>query len=408
MLAQAQPPFSQKLPAMTPIQKALAVTVVALVAGVAIDQTKRWQKAPRPAAASLQPGVSPGRATAGKTEALTELLARTKVANPPVDRGKELERLKQKWLEVGGGNDKLPEQNALAKESAEGLMCSPEMLELLKFLKSNKMGYAESMTDFEVKALFGTSRAAEARQRLTELPETAEIAGERSYKEGGETYRDEWSHAAGKTCPEDQFESFRTALNCKSCATEALYGRNETLMASDPQAAFTSSLEALKSRTPSISGRYGVMRLFEGELPAGIDFAKLEQQLPTDWPNEEADRPGGEEDAMTEIRGKLFWHWAEIDPAAAANHVMAHPDRLAPGLMEDIVGGYSYKHHNDITAWVSSFPAGPYFDAAARSAAVYARGEPGIGELIQKIQDPKMREKAVKRARVPLANPDTR
>ena len=87
--------------------------------------------------------------------------------------------------------------------------------------------------------------AAEARQLLTELPETAEVVGERSTKGGGETYRDDWSSAAGKTCPEEEFQSFSAALNCQSCALEALYGRNLPLVSTDPEAAFRSSLEAL-------------------------------------------------------------------------------------------------------------------------------------------------------------------
>jgi RNA polymerase sigma factor (sigma-70 family) len=399
-----------KLLTMTTIQKALAAAaVVALVSGAAFYRYQGLPNTLESGAASFEPDVSSDRATSRRTEALTEQLARMKNAKTSVDRKKELERLKLRWIETGGGNDKLPEQDALAKESAELLMCSTEMIELLKFLTSNEFGYAESAIDSEVKALFGTSRAAEARQLLTELPETAEVVGERRYKELGKPYRDHWSKAAGRTCPEDQFESFRTALNCKSCAVEALYGRNQMLMGSDPEAAFKSSLDALKSGTPSISGRHGVMELFEGELPVGIDFAKLEQQLPTDWPNEEADRASGEEDAMTAIRGKLFWSWAKIAPVAAANHVLANPDRLAPGLMEDIVGGYSsYRHDNDIIVWVSTFAEGPYFDSAASSAAIYARGQPGIEELIAKIKDPKLREAAEKQVKVPQTDPNTR
>jgi hypothetical protein len=376
-----------------------------LLAGAGIYHFTRASNPP-PAISTPPPPLVAQKPRAPKGNSLVESMAGTR--KTPIDRQEALLTLKAKWMQVGNGNDNITAANALALESAELLMCSREMLDLLELLDLHKMEYGIIKTTYAVAELFETARAAEARQLLTTLPETAQLVGERSYQGGGKTYRDKWSHAAGKTCPADQFESFRAALNCKSCATEALYGRNETLMASDPEAAFTSSLEALKSRTPSISGRYGVTRLFEGELPAGIDFAKLEAQLPTDWPKVEAGRPGVEEDAMTAIRSKLFWNWAKIDPAAAANHVMAHPDRLAPGLMEDIVGGYSYKHHNDITAWVSTFPAGPYFDAAARSAAVYARGEPGIGELIQKIQDPKMREEALERARVPLVNPETR
>lgn len=393
--------------AMTTLQKTLIAITVSALAGAAVYQIQRSPHGPDEVL-SPPSRSSPSERRQREAKSIAEQLSKARAEKPPVDRKKELERLKLKWMEVGGGNDKIREQDNLAKESAALLMCSREMLDLLKFLTSHELGYAERKTRSEVEALFGTSRAAEARQLLVELPETAKISGERSYKEGSETYRDNWSKAAGKTCPEDEFESFSAALNCKSCALEALYGRNERLMASDPQAAFTSSLEAFKSGTPSISGRYGITRLFEGELSPRVDFKKLEEQLPPDGPKDESHGPHGIEDAFAEIRRRLFWCWAKVDPAAAANHVLANPDRLAPRLMEEIVGGYSDKDCNAIVAWVAAFPEGPYFDAAATSAACYARDTPGIEELIRKIQDPKMREKAMERAQLPLANPNTR
>jgi len=394
---------------MTTTKKMIASAfLIAALAGTAIyHQLMDKQSVARPKISSEQT-IPRDRNVTGGGESLIEQIARAKAAKPPVDLRKELERLKLKWLVVGGGNDKIREQDALASESAEVLMCSREMLDLLKFLSSHEMRYAVVKTDYAVEALFGTAKAAEARQLLVELPETAKVREERSYKSVGEPYRDRWSLAAGKTCPEDQFDSFIVALNCRLCAQEALYGRNLTLMRTDPEAAFTSSLEAFASGVPSISGRYGITMLFESELPPDVDFAKFEEQLPADGTLGKSDRPFVEIEAYTEIRQKLFWYWAKIDPAGAANHVLANPDRLAPRLMEEVVGGYSYRDLDGLIGWVSGFPEGPYFDLAARSAAVYARGRPGIDELIQRIQDPKLRQQARERAKVPLANPNTR
>lgn len=74
----------------------------------------------------------------------------------------------------------------------------------------------------------------------------------------------------------------------------------------------------------------------------------------------------------------------------------------------EIVGSQYYKDPNGLIDWVSEFPEGPYFDHAAASAAIYARGQPGIFELIGKIQDPKLRAEAEKNAKVPLTNSNTR
>lgn len=396
-----------KIIAMTTLQKALVAAVVTALAGTAIYQLQRHAKSTDDV--QSQSSQPPSGRKQRVSRSVVEQLAEVRSDKPLIDRKKELERLKARWLEVGGGNDTLPEQRALAKEAAQLLLCSHEMLDLLKFLKLHDMGWSEMVTEIEVREVFETSRAAEARQLLTELPETAEITGPRSYKQGGESYRDNWSMAAGKTCPDDEFETFRAALNCKSCAIEALYGHNQRLMASDPQAAFSSSLEAFKSGVPSISGEAGVGLLFDVENCPKFDFQKFEEQLPPDGPRKESLLPHESENGFTLIRRGLFWKWAKIDPAAAANHVMANPDRLDPRLMEEVVGGYSQaKESSHIIAWVATFPEGPYFDAAAKSAACYARGAPGIDELVGKIQDPKIREEAMERAKVPLCNPNTR
>ena len=97
-----------------------------------------------------------------------------------------------------------------------------------------------------------------------------------------------------------------------------------------------------------------------------------------------------------------------MDPAAAGNHVLAHPERLGPELMGEIAGAYSYKDAAGLIAWIDQFPEGPYFDEAAASAAVYVRGRPGIQELIAKIKDPELRRRAEEQSKIPLAEPGTR
>jgi hypothetical protein len=81
-----------------------------------------------------------------------------------------------------------------------------------------------------------------------------------------------------------EFEAFRAALNCASCAKEALYGRNLRLMRVDFEAAFTSSLRAYQSGVPCISGSEGLRESFMIETRPDVDFEKIERLLPADEP----------------------------------------------------------------------------------------------------------------------------
>lgn len=395
--------------AMTMMQKIWIVIVITLIGGVAVYQVFLRPNLPGlEVERAEQPAFSERPENGGRS--LVEQISKARDGKPPVDRKKELARLKERWLEVGLRNEKVLEQNVLAQESANLLMCSREMLELVAFLEFHEMHYAVAVTYSAVEALFNTARAAEARKLLVDLPETAKFSGERSYASGGFLHRNRWSFAAGKTCPDGEFEAFRAALNSESSAQEALYGRNVTLMATDPQAAFDSSLQTFMSGIPSASGRNGVIKLFDVESAATLDFARCEERIP---PNGLSEKKGVyivEEDAFTAIRRNLFRAWTKVAPAAAANHVLAHPDRLPPELMKEIVGafGQSFANRVEVIEWVSGFPEGPYFDAAASAAAIYARGAPELNELIQKIQNPEMRQQAMKQAEVPLSNPKTR
>ena len=53
------------------------------------------------------------------------------------------------------------------------------------------------------------------------------------------------------------------------------------------------------------------------------------------------------------------------DPEAAADYVMAHPDRCEPDLIGRIRTEPGNATLEEELAWVNRFPAGPYFDSAA-------------------------------------------
>ena len=398
---------------MTTFRKSLAAAVVvALLSGAMIYQFRKSPTSPELGTASPQPRVSPHRTASRKTAALTEKLARAK-ADSPVDRAKQLKRLKLKWLEVGGGNQRIPEQEALAKESADLLMCSRETLELLRFLYEQKIEFAAMNLEWAVEALFRSPRAAEARKLLTELPEAAKIARDRGYTNGG---RDYWSFVAGLTCPPEEFEAFRKALNCESCAQEALYGHNVELAKTNPMAALESSLKAFNSDVPSISGQSAIIELLEAEISAGFDWGAAEDLLEKGARMHVAEEGSYEDPPITKIRETLFCKWGRIDPVAAANHLMDHPDRLPPELMHAVVGSYGAKYllederagKQAVIAFVSQLPEGPYFDQAAFTATICVRGQDGVYDLIERIQDPELKQKAIERAPIPFNGIETR
>jgi hypothetical protein len=77
---------------------------------------------------------------------------------------------------------------------------------------------------------------------------------------------------------------------------------------------------------------------------------------------------------------------------------MAHPDRMPPRLLEEIVGAGQFGDDSPTLRWFSELPPGPYYDAAAKGVAIYFRdNQPEKArEIVLKMTDPKLREEALK------------
>jgi RNA polymerase sigma factor (sigma-70 family) len=372
-------------------KEALLAVVAVLIAGTLAFQ-KAFLSPPDAAGLPLPPTMSTERRER-EGGSLVERIATTR---DPVDRKMELERLKRDWLETNSSDDpdNVANRSRLAEESARLLLCSEEMVQLLDFLEHHKR-LDVMLISAEVEKLFNSSRAAEARELLVALPESVTITRDRAHKGGRQAYRDFWSKAAGKTCPDGEFEAFCAALNCGSCAKEALYGRNLGLMKVDFEAAFSSSLEAYQSGVPSISGSDVLRDFFMVEERLDVDFGKIERLLPAD-------------ERLGDVRHPLFRKWAEIDPIAAANYLIDARDRLDPIFAGAIVHGSSFRNGSEIIALASRFPEGPYLDHAAVHASMnYTQGGNEIMELIQKIQDPELRAEALKHAEDRQSNQDS-
>ena len=294
-------------------------------------------------------------------------------------RARELERLKLRWLEFSSENDQMEERRALAEETVGSLLCSEELILLIRFLDEREIyNTLEVVAD----AAFKSERAAEARQLLLEL----------SDKWAG--YRQAWSFAAGRDTPPEDFDAFHAALALKEpgSAQEALLGRNQRLSSSDPEAAIRSTLEVLEGSLESSSRGLSLHNLMR-KLPANVDFARMESLLPEVDPNLRLD-------PVNQGRVILFERWGNKDPAAAVNYLISSPDRLSPSLIEPIIAFVMPKDRAAGIEWIQELPAGPYRDlalgASLRSLFGYAEEARKIPPLIS---DPAIKEDALRTLR---------
>jgi hypothetical protein len=377
---------SSSLLAMTTLQKAILATAALLLLGVGIHHLS----------SSPSPAASPHAAAAplpGKSMARTEVSSGTGKQRLPSDpqteeRRRALADLKQRWLAVGNDNARTRDQDALAKESVELLSCSAETYELSNFLIEHEIRYGEVVMGQQLEALFHSPRGREARELLA-----AGIAPLDPGKQHAKL--EEWCHDAGKGCPAEEFEAFHASLKNRGCAQEALLGRNLAVFNSDPETAVRTALQVLDSEVHSLSKSDHLKRLFMGKMPENLDYPALEQLLPPD---------SGKPDVLHWTptdwsRHQMIIAWGKVDPEAAARHVMEHPDRMPPRLMENIVGAGQFGDASPTLRWVSELPPGPYYDAAAKGVAIYFRDyQPEEArEIVLKMTDLKLREEALKK-----------
>ena len=201
---------------------------------------------------------------------------------------------------------------------------------------------------------------------------------------------EQWCYLAGKGCQVEagDFEGFQAAIRNAACAQEALLGWSLSLAESDPEAAVAMVLEAMEKDQASLHNSDPFRSLFyrDVKLPADTDFAKLEAMLPP---------PDGE----TNGRSEWAHAWGERDPEAAADYVMAHPDRCDPGLLQSIRSEPGSPPLEEELAWANRFPAGPYFDAAAYGVAdrlLWSNPEEAK-KLAERIESPVMRKNFAER-----------
>lgn len=379
-------PASSPLLALTTLQKSILATAALLLLGAGVRQLSSSTSPPQSDSAAATP-------LPGKSLPRNEASSGTNKSRGPSDssaeeRRRSLADLKRRWLAIGNDNARTGDQDALAKESIELLSCSAETYELSNFLIEHEIRYGDAMLEARIKELFKSPRSREARQFLTALVET-------SPPDQQDPKLEEWSHAAGQGCPDDEIDDFHASLKSHGCAQSAMLGRSVTLMQTDPGQAVQIVLGILGSDVHSLYKGDQLKQLFMADLPDKTDFKALEALLP------EGTREGLHPAQWSPVdwgRHQLSIAWAKADPEAAVRHVMTHPDRMPPRLLESIVGAGQFGDDSPTLRWFSELPPGPYYDAAARGVAIYFRdSQPDKArEIVQKMTDPKLRGEALK------------
>ena len=319
--------------AITVMKKAIAATAIAALAGTAIYQFTRQPEAAKHESRVAEQ-ASPSREHPSRADnSLVEQLAQARKEKPPVDRKAELERLKAMWMASDVNKGIITnEHEKMASETALALLCSGEALELVGFLNANQCGIAADVVRDGISAYLASKHDPEALRLLIEASgenreEMLAQRGDPLAWKSAASERHEllaaWSKAAGRGCSPETLEELRGGLKDKAFAQEALIGYNTRLMRSDPEAAVRAMVQAFESKIQSPSGLESIKLLFWEDLPADIDFAKLESLVPAgpapgEW------RFG--DDPFKAGRQELFRKWAKSDPAAAADYVVANPE----------------------------------------------------------------------------------
>lgn len=330
--------------------------------------------------------------TAAEADRKARTSSRSAVPGAGLDsRALQLIDLKKRWIRIGehppglNSKDDSMYRAELSKESARLLLCSVEAIELIQFLR--KEGILNTV-ETQIKALFESDLAGEARQTLVSLPDETSV--------DGTNYRQLWSGPAGKGCPPEQFREFCSTLGDPVSVQEAVFGHNVAMVQTDPIGALTSTLRQIETGVASQTKSSSVRSLIQA-LPPGTDFEQVEKLLST-FGSDDQDSP------FLGFRSGLVRVWAESDPAAAANYLMEHPDRFPTSnitipamaaLARDLTTGIE---------WIQSLPDGPYFDAAADVAVTRLRqrgNSKEAHELASQIGDPATRRETMESALMP-------
>ena len=355
------------------IQKLLAVAGLASVFGLAAWLTRAFNgSSVDESSRGKRTSITPVKVNAGSTPASLTPLPAAGISKT------ELNELKQMLLNYNSKSNGWisPEFQAFVDDSVNRLHFTGELLELAQLIESNNLKFAEVAFDKSVKALLSSAGSSEARRKLI-----ATVADRR-----WATLASRWCLYAGQGCSASEFASYAGELTDKSLRGHLEFGRNLSLVESNPVSAVSSMVSYLIDsalREHALSILPDVIN----KLPMDSNFAELERLLPTKGRNSC--------DLGLSVE-HLLVRWGEADPAAAANYVAQNPERISPSMMSSVLQCFSEAHPVEALDWVLDFPRGPYFDAAAATVVAQLGDQyPDTAkELLEQIVDPEVRKRA--------------
>lgn len=282
-------------------------------------------------------------------------------------RAAGLEEMKKRWVELEDppSQERLKE---LAVESARLLFCEEEMLDLLEFLEV-QVPHAVFPILIEIKKLFGSDVAGEARESL------ARLSLERKFAD----HRSEWCIEAGKHCPGEAFGPLHERLMERepTMAHLLMLGRNISMMKSDPLKAVESTLEVLE-----------VSDLKADFLNNQLQYATLPKQQMKGL-EELIHRYESEARSFELARNLILRRWGKSDLTSATEHVLSNQGRFSPNVMNHVA------EHNLDADWVRRLPEGGCRDRAASTTSsnlALHRRYAKAWELLDLIENQEIRE----------------
>jgi len=275
-------------------------------------------------------------------------------------RDQALAELKKKWtayldLKEGGAdkNELHLMRVELAKESADRLLASRQMLDLLSFL--NGAGNIPTYLRGAIERLF---QAGETDRFIEPLVE----AVSESYDSADSQARgnmNTWSLLLGQYGSDKAAARFRKNIDNPWPLGDFLHGWYVSRANSDPVDSYTSMVEFLKNGGKGARSEQALENVIEAfPEKEQFDFETLESLLPIGV-------TGSDEATYRHARRALLVRWAKDDPASAVNFIIDHSERMIPRHVTYVVEQAIKDLNYDGIEWVKDFPKGMICDRAA-------------------------------------------
>ena len=313
-------------------------------------------------------------------------------------RVKELERLKQRWLDLGPGKDREAERDSLAKECVQALLCSWEMIELLQFFQEHEI---DPTKIWEALRSLGEGSLGPMLRNSLAIAAAVDVGDDKI--RGVKTLR-YMCHFFAAFCPDADFPEFLAALRTASerCAQEAVFSHNEQLIKTKPVEALRSTLDEIARGVNPTFAAYALDGVFlnltakEWELP---EFALVEGELNKLLRSDDK-LPADLIKSVNRSRYQVYLQWAARDLDSATSIALKCPEADAIYLMKAVgQNAYDGKNPERTINWLNQLPEGQYRNAAADGVILsYKKADPNFcRSVVEYLNDPVLKAETLRK-----------